>query len=134
MGLLFFSIATSFLYSSSLKGYTIEYYPSVAGGSRGRFGLDGMVPLPLTRSWCTNWFALTRHGGLDVVGSLDSFRLPRFTTVMSHIGGRDDFLPSLPFPPSFCLSVYFQVLWYHRQRGCLNTCTCMLHIDSLIRQ
>ena len=71
--LLFFSIATPFLYSSSLKGYTIEYSPSVAGGNTGRFGLDGMVPLPLTRSWCATWFALTIHGGFDVVGSLDSF-------------------------------------------------------------
>ena len=26
-----------------------------------------------------------------------SSRLPRFTVVVSHIGGRDDFLPSLPF-------------------------------------
>ena len=26
-----------------------------------------------------------------------SNRLPRFTAIVSHIGGRDDFLPSLPF-------------------------------------
>ena len=26
-----------------------------------------------------------------------SNRLPRFTAVVSHIGGRDNFLPSLPF-------------------------------------
>ena len=32
-----------------------------------------MVPLPLTRNWCATWFALTRHGGLDVVGSLHVF-------------------------------------------------------------
>ena len=71
--LLFFSISTRFLYSSSLKGYTIESSPSVAGYNTGCFGLDGIVPLPLTRSWCATWFALTGHGGLDVVGSLDSF-------------------------------------------------------------
>ena len=52
----FFSIATPFLYSSSLKEYTIEYSLSVAGGNT---GLEGMVPLPLTRSWCATWFALT---------------------------------------------------------------------------
>ena len=71
--LLFFSIATPFMYSSSLKRYTIEYSPSFAGGNTGRFGLDGMVPLPLTRIWCATWFALTIHRGLNVVGSLDSF-------------------------------------------------------------
>ena len=49
--LLFFSNATPFLYSSSLKGS-----PSVVGGNTGHFGLAGMVPL-----------SLTRHGGLDVV-------------------------------------------------------------------
>ena len=32
-----------------------------------------MLPLSLTMSWCATWFALTRHGELDVVGSLDSF-------------------------------------------------------------
>ena len=73
--LLVFSIATPFLYSSSLKGYTIESSPSVAGGSSGRFGLDGMVPLPLTRSWCATWFSLARHVGVDVVGTLDSFQI-----------------------------------------------------------
>ena len=31
------------------------------------------MPLPLTRSWCATWFALTRRGGLDVIGSVDSF-------------------------------------------------------------
>ena len=71
--LLLFSIATPFLYSSSLKGCTFEASPSVAGGSTGRFGLEGMVHLPLTWSWCATWFALTKHGVLDVVGSFDSF-------------------------------------------------------------
>ena len=42
--------------------------PSVAGGSTGHFDVDGMLPLPLTRSWCATWFALTSHEWLDVVG------------------------------------------------------------------
>ena len=44
--LLFFSNATPLLYSSSLKGYTKEVYPSVAGGSTVRFA---MLPLSLTK-------------------------------------------------------------------------------------
>ena len=35
--------------------------------------MDDMLPLPLTKSWCETWFALTRHGGLVMVGSYDSF-------------------------------------------------------------
>ena len=31
---------------------------------RGRFGLVGMFPLPLTSSWCATWLALTKHGGV----------------------------------------------------------------------
>ena len=68
-----------------------------------------------------------------------SNRLPRFTDIVSHIGGCDDFHTSFPFiPPSFCQSVCFQILWYCRQRGCLNSRTCMLHniklFDSSVRQ
>ena len=37
----------------------------------GRFGLVGMFPLPLTISWCATWLALTKHGGVGVVGLLD---------------------------------------------------------------
>ena len=62
-----------FLYASSLKAYTMDVSPSVGGGSTRRFDVDGILPLPLTRSRCATWFALTRHGGLDVVGSFDSF-------------------------------------------------------------
>ena len=43
----FFSNSITFLYSSLLKGYTMEVCPSVAGGSTGGFGADGMLPLPL---------------------------------------------------------------------------------------
>ena len=35
-----FSNATPFLYSSLLKGYTMEVSPSVAGGSTGCFGCE----------------------------------------------------------------------------------------------
>ena len=69
--LLFFSVATPFLYSSSLNGDTMEV-PASVSGITGRFGLEGMLPLPLTRSWCATWFALTKHGGDDEVGSLES--------------------------------------------------------------
>ena len=48
LALLFFSAATPFLYSSSLKGYTTHAFPYVARGSRGRFSLNGMLPLLLT--------------------------------------------------------------------------------------
>ena len=64
--------AIPLLYSHSLKGLTFEVSPTVAGGSTCRFGLDGMVPLPLTRSWWATWLAVTRHGGFDEVGSLES--------------------------------------------------------------
>ena len=47
--LLFFIAATPLFYSLSLKGY-LKVSPSVAGGSTGLLGLDGMVPLPMTRS------------------------------------------------------------------------------------
>ena len=63
--LLFFKAATPLLYSPSLKGQTFEVSPSVAGGSTGLLGLDGMVPLPLTRSRWATWLTATRHGGFD---------------------------------------------------------------------
>ena len=31
------------------------------------------MPLPLISNWWATWFALTRQGGLDVAGSLESF-------------------------------------------------------------
>ena len=39
----------------------------------GRVGLVGMSPLLLTSSWCATWLALTEHGGIGVIGSLDMF-------------------------------------------------------------
>ena len=51
----------------------MEVYPSVAGRGTGCFDVDGMLPLPLTRSWCATWLALTRYRWLDVVGSFYGF-------------------------------------------------------------
>ena len=51
----------------------MEVSPSVAWGSTGHFHVYGMLPVPLTRSWCAIWFAMSRHGGLDVVGSFYRF-------------------------------------------------------------
>ena len=56
-----------------MKGYTMEVSPSVAGGSTRRFDVDGMLPMPLTRSWCATGFSLTKHRGLYVVGLFDNF-------------------------------------------------------------
>ena len=104
-------------------------------GSTGCFGLDGMVPLPLTRSWWVTWLAVTRHGGFDEVGSLekliDSF--PSFSTIVSHVCRCDDFLPCCSLL-SFCLAADFQAPWFFCRRGCLSTVVCMLHRGSFIRQ
>ena len=37
---------------------------SVAVISTGRFHVDVILSLTLSRSWCATWFAHTRHGGL----------------------------------------------------------------------
>ena len=50
----------------------MEVSPSVAEGSTGHFDVYAMLPLSLTMNWCATWFALSRNGGLDVVGSIDS--------------------------------------------------------------
>ena len=42
-----FSNATTFLYFSLLKGYTMEVSPYVAGGCTCRFDVNGMLLLPL---------------------------------------------------------------------------------------
>ena len=46
---------------------------SVFGGSAGRFGLVGIVPLLLMSNWRATWIALTRHGGVDEAGLLENF-------------------------------------------------------------
>ena len=78
-----------------------------------------MVPLPLTRSWCVTWFALPRHGGLDVVGSFDRFMmvfhaLPLLLVILVDVMTSSHLFL---FPPSFCQSVCFQIIWYRRQRS-----------------
>ena len=46
----------------------------VAVDSAGCFvDVDGMLTFAIPRSWFETWFALTRYGALDVVGSFDSF-------------------------------------------------------------
>ena len=107
------------------------FSPSVAGGSTGLFGLDGMIPLPLTWSWWATWFAVTWYGGFGEVGSLESllivfqaFRLlwVMFVDVMtsSHI-----FLFS---------SVILSSSRFYCRRGSLSVVACMLQRGSLIRQ
>ena len=66
------SLPAALLFFNAATPKTLEVSPSVAGGSTGCFGLDGMVPLPLTRSWWETWLAVTRHGGFDEVGALES--------------------------------------------------------------
>ena len=110
--------------------------PPVAVGSTGRFYVDGMLPLPLTRSWCATWFARIRHGGLDVVGSFDGFLIV-FQALQLLCVIMVDVLPSfhLLFFSSVILSIsLFPYSMVPRQRGCLNSCSCMLHIDFLIVQ
>ena len=70
--LLTLSAAIPFLYYYSLNADTKEMIPSTVG-STGRIGFVGIVPRSLMSSWCSTWFALTRHGGFIEVGSLDSF-------------------------------------------------------------
>ena len=70
--LLYFSAAIPFLYSSSLNADTKEGLHSTVG-STGRLGFVGIVPRPLTSICCAIWFALTGHGGVVEVGSLDGF-------------------------------------------------------------
>ena len=62
----------------------MEVYPSVAGGSTGRFDMDDMLPMPLTMSCCATWFAQSRHGGLGHLWL--PYIIPRFRTVVCLIG------------------------------------------------
>ena len=105
--------------------------PSVSGSSRGHFDVYGMLPVPLTRSWRATWFVLSRHGGLDVVGSFDSFlivfyalRLLCVILVNVMTSSHLLFFFSVILPISL-----FPDSMVPRQEGCLNICSCMLHID-----
>ena len=53
----------------------MEVFPSVPGCSTGHVDVYGMLPVSLTMSWCATWFALSRNGGMVVVGSFDSLLL-----------------------------------------------------------
>ena len=89
----------------------------VAGASTGRFDVDRMWKL----------VALTRHGGLDVVGSFDSFHALRLVCVIlvtvmtsSHLLFFSPIILSIDLFPDYMVP--------HR-KGCLNSCSCMFHID-----
>ena len=114
----------------------MEVSHSVAGGSTGRFDVDGMLLLPLTRSWCATWFALTIYGGLDVVGSFDGFLIVFHVLLLLCVILVDVMTSShLLFFFSVILSISFvPVSMVPRPSGCLNICSCMFHIDFLIGQ
>ena len=78
--------------------------------------------------------ALTRHGRLDVVGSFDSFlivfqvlRLVCVILVMtsSHLFSFSFVILSISLFPEYMVPRY---------KGCLNSCTCMFHLDFFIGQ
>ena len=110
----------------------MELSPFVAGGSTGCFDVDGMLPLPLTRSW----FTLTRDGGMGVLMSFDSFLIVFHTLRLLCVILVDVMISShLLFYSSIILSISLFPDWMRpRQKGCLNICSCMLHIDFLIGQ
>ena len=62
--------AIPFLYYSSENGYNNITSPVASIGSTGRLGMHGMLLRPLMSSWCATCLELTRHGGVEVVGSL----------------------------------------------------------------
>ena len=112
----------------------MEVYPSVAEGSTGGFSEDGMLRLPFTRSWCVTWFALIRHGGMYVVGSFDSFLIVLHTLRLLCVIFVDVMTTThLLFFSSVILSIsLLQDAMVPHQKGCLNICSCMLHIDFLM--
>ena len=72
------ALRSSFFIIITTSGFVVLHYchsfpvqlllPGVVQDASAR-----MAPLLLNRNWCATWFALTRHGRLDVVGPLDSF-------------------------------------------------------------
>ena len=116
---LFFSVATPFLYSSSLKGDTMEV-PASVSGITGRFGLEGMLPMPLTRSWCATWFALTKHWKAFWLWECDAWRLlwVMFVDVMtsSHLL----FFSSIMLSSNLSSNLGPQIPWFHRRKDCTN--------------
>ena len=70
---LFLSAAIPFLYSSSEKGYTNVTSPVASVCTTWRLDWHGMVLWPLMSSWCATSLELTRHGGVEMVKSLERF-------------------------------------------------------------
>ena len=104
---------------------------SSAEGSTGRFGVDGMLPLPLlARSWCATFFALTRHGGLDVFESFDSFLIVFHTLQLLCVILVNVMTSSHLFSYTIWSISLFPDAMIPRQNGC----SCMLYVDFLIGQ
>ena len=113
----------------------MDISPSVAGGSTGHFDVYGMLPVSLTRIWCATWFALSRHGGLDVVGSFDIFLIVFHALRVLCFVLVDVMTSSHLYISSVIVSIsLFLDSMVPRQRGCLNICSRMLHIYLLIGQ
>ena len=102
----------------------------VDGGSTGQFDVYVMLPVPLTRSWCATWLALFRHGWLDMVGSFDSFLIVCHASQLLCVILVDVLTSSYLFFSFVVLSIsLFPDSTVQRQKGCLNICSWMLHID-----
>ena len=101
-------------------------------GSTGGFDVDGMLPLPLLG--VGNWFALTRHGRLDVVASFGSFLIVFHVLRLVCVILVDVMTSShLLFFSSVILSIsLFPDYMVPRHKGYLNNCSCMLHIYFLL--
>ena len=67
----FLSATIPFLYSSAEKWYTSVTSPVASVGSIEGLGLLDMVPRPLMSSWCASWLELSRHRGVEMLGSLE---------------------------------------------------------------
>ena len=83
------------------------------------------VTYAIARSWCATWFTVTRHGGLGLVRSFDSFRIVVHTLrllciILVNVMTSSHLVSSIILDP--------------RQRVTFNGCSCMLHIDFLIGQ
>ena len=92
--------------------------------------MDGMLHLPLTRisSSCATWFALTRHEGLDVVGSFDNFLIVFHALGLLCVILVDVMTFSyIHFFYSVIMSIrlLLDCMVLH-QKGCLNICSCIV--------
>ena len=69
----FFTSVIFSLCSSSEKRNTSVTSQVASVGSTGGLRLLNMVPRSLMSSWCATWLELTRHAGVEVMGSLERF-------------------------------------------------------------